>query len=188
LSSLSGVDAGAVGPVDLDGGGGGGGAGGHAEEAGTPLHSELLEAGWGGIEAVSVIAGVLSVGLLNPVSLVIGVLMGGKSLRQARQRELEDRRQRAVESVTRYLDDTKREADRGRQLALRRVRRELRTTCQGRAEALYRSARDSLAAATRAIAAGRAGRETRAAEVDAALERLVTFERTADQLAAAIAP
>ena len=106
----------------------------------TRWRGEVFEAGWGGVEAMGVIAGMLSVGVLNPFSLMIGVLIGGKSLREARQRELEQRRERASEAVERYLDDAKREADRGRQFALRRIRRELRSNYQRRADALYRSA------------------------------------------------
>jgi hypothetical protein len=153
-----------------------------------PWRGELFDAGWGGVEAMGAITGLLSVGVLNPFSLVIGVLISGKSLRQARQRELDQRRQRGIEAVGRYLDDAKREADRGRQYALRRIRRELRSSYQRRADALYRSARDSLVAARRALEADQAGREARGAQVTAALEHLHALDRRVDELAAAVLP
>jgi len=148
--------------------------------------SELLDAGWGGIEAMGAIAGMLSISVLNPFTLVVGVLMGGKSIHQLRQRELEQRRQQAMDAVARYLEDAKQEADRQRKFALRRIRRDLRSSYHRRADALYRSARDSLAAARRAGGADQGGREQRAAELVGELTRLHTLDQRADELATAV--
>lgn len=155
------------------------------ESDGAPLwRGELFEAGWGGAEAMGAIAGMLSISVFNPFAVVIGVLMGGRSLRQARHRELQERRQQAMQSVDRYLDEAAREAARQRQSALRRIRRELLAFYRRRADGLYRSARDSLAAARRALDADRPGREARAAEVAGALARLRDVDARAQELAA----
>ena len=154
----------------------------------TAWRTEILEAGWGGVGAMADIVGVLSISVLNPFSLVVGVLMSGRSLRHARQRELEHRRQQAMEAVVGYIADAKQQADRERQLALRRLRRELRSSYQRRADGLYRSARDSVIAARRALEADHAGREKRAAQIAAELTHLLAFDERADELAAANRP
>ncbi|MFP5318018.1 MAG: dynamin family protein [Acidimicrobiia bacterium] len=154
---------------------------------GGPLwRGELFEAGWGGAEAMSAIAGMLSISVFNPFAVVIGVLMGGRTVRQARQRELQERRQQAMQAVDRYLEEARREVARHRQSALRRIRRELLAFYRRRAGGLYRSARDSLAAAQRTLDADRPALEARAAEVATALGRLRAIDGRAQELAATL--
>jgi ethanolamine utilization protein EutP (predicted NTPase) len=134
----------------------------------TPWRGVLMDAGWGGLEALGVMGSILtftSISLFNPFSLVIGVFIGGKTVRDARRRDVERRREQAVEAVAQYVHDAEQAADRELKATGRRVRRELRTTYQRRADALYRSARESLAAAQRTVGSDDAGRERRRREL-----------------------
>jgi hypothetical protein len=138
----------------------------------------LLEAGWGGLEGLAAIGSILtftSISLFNPFALAIGVFVGGKTLRQARKRELQRRREQAIEAIDRYLEDASQAADRQWRASLRTIRRELRTAYQRRAEELHRSTRDSLEGARRSAAVAdrdRAGRLERLAGRLARLQQL----------------
>lgn len=148
----------------------------------------LLEAGWGGLEGLAAIGSILtftSISLFNPFALAIGVFVGGKTLRQARKRELLRRREQAIEAIDRYLADAGEAADRQWRASLRNIRRELRTAYQKRAEELHRSTRDSLAAARRSLAAADGNRTTRLADLATRLGRLQALDDRATHLAAA---
>lgn len=148
----------------------------------------LMDAGWGGLEALGVMGSILtftSISLFNPFSLVIGVFIGGKSLRDSRRREVERRRDQAVEAVTRYVQDAVDAANREFAATTRRIRRELHTTYQRRAEALHRSAREALLAAERTVGADPGARQARWATVEARLAEVEALERRAAALAPA---
>lgn len=135
----------------------------------------VVDAGWGGLEAMGVMGSILaftSISLFNPFSLVIGVFIGGKTVRDARRREVERRRDQASDAVAQYVRDAQQAADRELKATSRRIRRELRTTYQRRADALYRSARESLAAAQRTVGGDDAQRERRRQELVAELGEL----------------
>jgi hypothetical protein len=155
----------------------------------TRWRGVLVDAGWGGLEALGVLGSILtftSISVFNPFALVVGALIGGKSLRDSRRRELERRREQAVEAVTRYAQDASRAADRELKATTRRIRRELRTGCQVRADALHRSARQALAAAERTIGADEAGREARRQVVATQLAELESLDRRAAELGQAM--
>jgi len=154
--------------------------------------SVLLEAGWGGLEGMSTVGSALgfaTITLMNPFAMAIGVgvLIGGKTLRQGRNRERDRRRKQAVDAMARYLDDADRVADRQWRSALRRIRRELRTTYQKRADGLYRSARESLNAARRSLAADDRDRAARLEQLSDLLGRVQDLDGRAGQFAAALA-
>jgi hypothetical protein len=145
----------------------------------------LVDAGWGGVEALGVLASILtftSFSLFNPFALVIGALVGGKTLRDSRRREVERRRDQAMEAITRYGDDAMRAADREFKVNVRRIRRELRTAYQRRAQALHRSARESLAAANRTLGSDESTRAARHDELVNRLHALEALDRRADEL------
>jgi hypothetical protein len=137
------------------------------------------------MEALGVLGSILtftSISLFNPFALVVGALIGGKTLRDSRRRELDRRREQAVEAVTRYIEEVTRAADRELKATTRRIRRELRSGCQQRADALHRSARQSLAAAERTIGTDDAARQERHAHLAAGLARLEALDRRAREL------
>jgi hypothetical protein len=145
----------------------------------------LVDAGWGGVEALGVLASILtftSFSLFNPFVLVIGALVGGKTLRDSRRRDVERRREQAMEAVTRYGDDAIKAADREFKDNARRIRRELRTAYQRRAQALHRSARESLAAANRTLGSDESTRSARREALASRLGALEALDRRADEL------
>jgi GTP-binding protein EngB required for normal cell division len=155
----------------------------------TQWRGVLMEAGWSGLEGLAAIGSILTfttISLFNPFSLAVGLFIGGKSLHQARHRELQRRRQQALEAVDRYLADAARATDREWRSSLRRIRRELRVAYQERADTLYRSARESLAAARRTGVANEADRAARQASLAADLDSLQALDRRAGQLATAL--
>jgi len=160
--------------------------------AATPTRFEwrgvLLEAGWGGLEGLAAIGSILtftSISLFNPFALAIGVFVGGKTLRQARKRELQRRREQAIEAIDRYLADAADAADRQWRASLRNIRRELRAAYQKRAEELHRSTRESLAAVRRSLAAADGDRPARLAGLAQRLGRMQALDDRATNLAAA---
>ena len=152
----------------------------------TPWRGVLVDAGWGGLEALGVMGSILtftSISLFNPFSLVIGVFIGGKSLRDSRRRDLERRRDQAVAAVERYVQDAVLAAERELEATTRRIRRDLRSTYQRRAEALLRAAQDSLAAAERTIGADPTQRDQRRRQLSARLADLEALAHRAEALA-----
>lgn len=118
---------------------------------------------------------------LGPVAIGAGLLMGRKSLRDEKERRLQQRRTEARNAVRRYCDDVSFQVGKDGRDALRRVQRQLRDHYTTRAEELHRSASDAVAAATAAMQADQAesGRQLRDAEAE-----LVRIGNLRDQIAA----
>lgn len=96
---------------------------------------------------------VLGVPLLNPVTIVVGLLLGRKAVRDEKKRQLGIRRQQAKTSARRFLDDVSFHAAADSRGVIRNTHRDLRDLFASRAEELARSASDTLAAARAAASA-----------------------------------
>ena len=83
----------------------------------------LLEGSWTGIEAFSMVGGLIGLSLLNPLSLVLGIFMGRRVLREEKQRQLASRREQARQSVSRYFEEVTFRVSKDVQDALRRIHR-----------------------------------------------------------------
>ena len=88
----------------------------------------LLEGSWTGIEAFSMVGGLIGLSLLNPLSLVLGIFMGRRVLREEKQRQLASRREQARQSVSRYFEEVTFRVSKDVQDALRRIHRGLRSS------------------------------------------------------------
>jgi GTPase Era involved in 16S rRNA processing len=119
---------------------------------------------------------------LGPLGLGIGLVMGRKSLREEKERQLTMRRSQAKNAVRRYCDEVTFVAGKDSRDTLRRIQRQLRDHYSARAEELNKSNAQALAAATEAAKRGQAEREKRLKDLDAELARL----RTLGQRAAAM--
>ena len=51
------------------------------------------------------VGGLIGLSILNPLSLVLGIFMGRRVLREEKQRQLASRREQAHQSVSRYLEE-----------------------------------------------------------------------------------
>ena len=139
----------------------------------------LLEGSWTGIEAFSMVGGLIGLSIINPLSLVLGIFMGRRVLREEKQRQLASRREQARQSVTRYLEEVTFRVNKDVQDALRRIHRGLRASFATSAAEISRSIADAVRAAEQARAAQGTG-TTDVGSLDAELAAL-------DSLAARVA-
>ena len=123
--------------------------------------------------------------LLNPFSAAAGLLMGGKLIRDESRRLLDRRRMEAKNTVRRYMDDVSFQVGKQSRDMLRYMQRDLRDHFMARSDELVRSAQESLIAAERALQAGEAERQQRAADLHAELERIDALEHEGKALALA---
>lgn len=145
----------------------------------------LMRGTQGGLLTFSMFASIAGVGisLTNPIMLGLGLLMGGKTLKDQKQRELAGRRQQAKAAVRKYVDELNISIGKDSRDTLRRVQRELRDTFSARAEEIFRSASESLAGAQRALQQDQATRGERAGALEAELGKLAQVRRRANALA-----
>ena len=113
----------------------------------------LLEGSWTGIEAFSMVGGLIGLSIINPLSLVLGIFMGRRVLREEKQRQLASRREQARQSVSRYLEEVTFRVNKDVQDALRRIHRGLRSSFATSAAEISRSIADAVRAAEQARAA-----------------------------------
>lgn len=107
---------------------------------------------------------------LGPVAVGAGLLMGRKSLRDEKERRLQQRRVEARNAVRRYCDEVSFQVGKDGRDVLRRVQRQLRDHYTKRADELHRSATEAVNAATSALHSDRdeAARQQRDAEAELA--------------------
>ncbi len=110
----------------------------------------LLEGSWTGIEAFSMVGGLIGLSIINPLSLVLGIFMGRRVLREEKQRQLASRREQAYQSVSRYLEEVTFRVSKDVQDALRRIHRGLRSSFATSAGEISRSIADAVRAAEQA--------------------------------------
>jgi len=115
---------------------------------------------------------VLGVPLLNPVTIVVGLLLGHKAVRDEKRRQLGVRRQQAKVAARRFLDDVSFHSAADSRNVIRHMHRELRDTFATRAEEIQRSATDALEAAQAAVAADEKDRPAALARATATLARV----------------
>ena len=126
----------------------------------------------------------MAIGLTNPITIVIGLLSGGKAIRDVKERELAARRQQAKASMRRYIDDVNFHVGKDFRDTIRHLQRELRDTFAARAEEVQRSAGEALAAVQQTAQKDQGERQQRLQALDAELKRLAMVK----QRLAAMAP
>ncbi|HEX2062892.1 MAG TPA: dynamin family protein [Acidimicrobiales bacterium] len=129
-----------------------------------------LEGSWSAIEPLSALGGAVGVGLLNPMFLVVGLVMGRRAIRQERSRKVEERREQAKEAVREYLDEVRLEVGKDLRERIRRIHRTTRDTATARATELERSIGEAELGARRAARAGHGARDERLRGVRAELD------------------
>jgi len=131
-----------------------------------------MRGSYGGVMMIGIIGSVMGFGLLNPVSLGFGVILGRKAIRDERERALNQRRQQARQACRAYVDEVSFTVGKDARDGLRRLQRALRDTFTEQAEELQRSTGDALQAAKSALRASEVERKRRLADVDAELHRI----------------
>lgn len=142
----------------------------------------VLRGGYGGMLMFGMLASMVGITLVAPVSVAIGLAMGRKQQREEQRRQLQQRRQAAKQTYRSYVDEVSFVVSKQSRDTLRQLHRELRDGWSERARELQRSARQALAAAEEASRSASAGREARRADLRAELERIDALRREARAL------
>jgi hypothetical protein len=120
--------------------------------------------------------------MINPVGVVAGIAMGGKTIGDERKKLITRRQNEAKAAMRRYIDDVTFQVAKDSRDRLRAVQRDLRDHFTAQADQLKRSLLESQQAAERAVKASRAEREARLAEITKELEQLELVRRQARAL------
>ena len=129
----------------------------------------------------------VAVGLTNPVTIVIGLLSGGKAIKDVKDRELTARRQQAKTAMRRYIDDVNFNVGKDFRDTIRHLQRELRDTFSTRAEELQRSTADALTAVQPSAQTDQGERQQRLQVLDADLKKLATVKQRLTAMAPELA-
>ena len=129
----------------------------------------------GGVMLFGVVAQFAGLALTGPAVVVFGVVMGGRSLREERKKQLALRKQRAKVPVRKWLDEVQVVVVKDTGDRLREAQRSLRDHFDELARSMQRSTEEALHAARRAAEIAASDRDRRRGELDrhrARIERL----------------
>ncbi len=132
----------------------------------------LLRGSYGGVLMFGMLGRMVGLGLANPASIFLGLMMGRKSMRDEKDRQLTQARQQARQACHRYVDEVVFVIGKDSRDTVRRLHRHLRDHFAERAETLHRSASDSLRAAQEAVKGDETQRRDRLRRVDTELARI----------------
>jgi hypothetical protein len=121
--------------------------------------------------------------MLNPLTGGMFLLMGKKTLREEKQRQLTGRRAQAKNAVRKYVDEVSFHVSKDSRDTLRLVQRQLRDWFSEKAEELHRSTTEALMAAQDAATTQDAERAKRLADVEAEIGRISRVRQSAAALA-----
>lgn len=138
----------------------------------------LLRGSYSGILMFGMIGSMASVAL-GPIPMVIGLLMGRKSLKDEKERQKKQRQSQAKISLRRYSDEVSFQVTKDSRDTLRRVHRQLRDHYSTRAEELHKSTTESLKAASEAANLDQNQRKQRTKDVEAELSRIERLRKLA---------
>jgi Dynamin family len=142
-----------------------------------------LRGAYGGTMMFGMMSTLAGVTMMNPVSVVLGVFIGRKTMMEERERQLATRRQQAKAAVRRYVDEASFQIGNSSREALRRVQRKLRDEFEARANELQRTTTETLAVVQRAAQQDEESRRRRLRDVDAELVRIAGLRDQARALA-----
>ena len=153
---------------------------------GTGSALAAVRGSYGGLLMFGMFGQMVGLAMLNPLSVVIGLGLGRRTVREEKKRQLMQRQQQAKMAVRKYLDDINIEAGKVSRDTTRRVHRELRDEFAGRAEQLQATIRESLRSAESVTKQAIADRERRLTDVRAELDRLAKLKAKADSISATL--
>jgi GTPase SAR1 family protein len=146
----------------------------------------MLRGGYSGFLMFSLVGSLILPVLWVPAGgTAIGLLMGRKTLKDEKERQLTQRRAQARNSVRRYCDEVSFEVNKDSRDTLRRIQRQMRDHYSSRAEELHKSTAEALKAANDAAKRSVTERAQRLKDVDAELARIKGLR---DQVQTLVAP
>ncbi len=141
-----------------------------------------VRGGYGGTLMFGMVAPVIGLAALGPVTLAIGGLMGRKAAKDERERQLKIRRQQAKAGVKKHIDQVVFTVNKHSKDTLRQVQRDLRDTNIARAKELSMTATAAMKAAEQAVRTEDSEREARLEALDASIDQLERIRTAADSL------
>jgi hypothetical protein len=147
----------------------------------------LLRGSYSGTSLLGMVGNIASFTVATPVTVGFGLLMGGKALKDEKQKQVTGRRQQAKAAHRKYVDDVTFQVGKHSRDSLRSVQRELRDQFTNLAEELQRSTSETLAAAQKALQMDQAQRQQRLAAVTTELQRLAALRQRVVALAPELA-
>lgn len=134
----------------------------------------VMRGGYGGMLMFGMLGGLVTgaATMIAPWTVPIGLLMGRKSMRDEKERQLSMRRGQAKNAVRKYVDEASFNVGKDSRDTLRRVQRQLRDHFAELADELHRSTTEALLAAQKAATVGAEEREKRLRDVEAELGRI----------------
>jgi len=147
----------------------------------------VLRGGYSGTSLLSMMGNIASVTVATPVTVVVGLLMGGKTLRDEKQKALTARRQQAKAAHRKYVDEVTFQVSKHSRDTMRTVQRQLRDQFTNLAEELQRSTSEALASAQKALQLDVGKRQQRLAAVTAEIQRLAGLRQRVLSLAPELA-
>jgi hypothetical protein len=141
-----------------------------------------MRGSYGGFLMFGMLGQMAGLAMINPATAVIGILMGGKAVRDEKERQLSIRRQQAKATVRQFVDDATFELGKEVRDELRRLQRTLRDHYTLCAEELNRSVAETISSAKLAAASTQAERDKRLADVTAERARLAGLRAQAQTL------
>lgn len=143
---------------------------------------------YGGLLMFGMFGQMVGLAMLNPLSVVVGLGLGRRTVREEKRRQLTQRQQQAKMAVRKYLDDVNVEAGKVSRDTTRRVHRELRDEFAARAEQLQATIRESLRSAEAATKQATVDQQRRLTEVRAELDRIGKLQAKGQAVATALGP
>jgi GTPase SAR1 family protein len=141
-----------------------------------------MRGSFGGLMMVGVIGSTVGLGLLNPLSLGFGALLGRKAIKDEGKRALAQRRAQAKQACRTYVDEVSFVVSKDARDGMRRMQRALRDTFTERADELQLTTTEALSAAKQAVQAHQAERASRVRDIDAELSRIRGLRTRAEAL------
>ncbi|MEM9745557.1 MAG: dynamin family protein [Actinomycetota bacterium] len=146
----------------------------------------MLRGGYMGVLMMTMMGSMVGIAV-GPVALGVGMILGRKTLREEKARQLATRRAQAKNTIRKYADDVAFHVNKDSRDTLRRVQRQLRDHYATRAEELHRSTSEALAAANAAAKKLESERVGRLKDIDAELGRIDALRDRAVALAPEVA-
>lgn len=130
---------------------------------------------YGGVLMVGLVTGLIGMSLINPLSLLAGVLVGRRAFREDMSARLGRRQQEAKVIVRRHIDEVTFQVGKQLKDRLRLVQRTARDHFGMIAEELHRSLSEALAAARQAATEFTSTRDSRVVTLRTRIEQLETL-------------
>ncbi|MGQ0802931.1 MAG: dynamin family protein [Actinomycetota bacterium] len=142
-----------------------------------------VRGGYVGVIMLSMLGGMIGLALGPLLPVAAGLVLGRKSLRDEKERQLMMRRNQAKNAVRKYMDEVQFQVTKDSRDTLRRVQRQLRDHYTARAEELMRSVTETLSAAQKNAQSDQATRQKRLKDVSAELDRIKKLRQNVRKVA-----